>query len=180
MAYPMPGVPFILDTDPSSYAIEALLSQVLEGEERAIAYCCRALTRPVWNCWLSLRHFHQYLYGRQFTIQTYHSALCWLFNFREPKGQIARWVQSFKSIKFCSVLIMNTAPVLNKAMQTPFLGDQAWMTCAVIVNLWRLDRAFRLATPWPPRYCSMRLRTGKPVRKPFLATLWHCFMHARS
>ncbi|GBL98275.1 Transposon Ty3-I Gag-Pol polyprotein [Araneus ventricosus] len=35
-----------------------------------------------------------YLYGRKFLLRTDHVSLRWLLNFREPEGQIARWIHS--------------------------------------------------------------------------------------
>ncbi|CAG2235002.1 unnamed protein product [Mytilus edulis] len=63
------GSEFILDTDASAYAIGAVLSQIQDGKERVIAY------------------------GRPFRIRTDHGSLTWLQNFREPDGQIHRWIQ---------------------------------------------------------------------------------------
>ena len=40
-----------------------------------------------------LKQFRQYLYGRRVTIRTDHGALRWHVNFREPQGQMARWLQ---------------------------------------------------------------------------------------
>ncbi|GFU80425.1 retrovirus-related Pol polyprotein from transposon 412 [Trichonephila clavipes] len=40
----------------------------------------------------AVEHFHPYLYGRRF-LQTVHALLTWLLNFKNPEGQIARWIQ---------------------------------------------------------------------------------------
>ena len=48
----------------------------------------------------SIAHFHYYLYGRKFTVRSDHSALQWLFNFRNPDGQIARWIQKLQEYDF--------------------------------------------------------------------------------
>ena len=39
------------------------------------------------------RHFRPYLYGRQFLARTDHNSLRWLHNFKEPEGQVARWLE---------------------------------------------------------------------------------------
>ena len=41
----------------------------------------------------SVKHFHHYLYGRPFTVRTDHGALKWLLNFKNPEGQVARWIE---------------------------------------------------------------------------------------
>ena len=41
-----------------------------------------------------IKHFHPYLYGHQFIVSTDHAALqCRLLKFRNPEGQVARWIQ---------------------------------------------------------------------------------------
>ena len=48
----------------------------------------------------SVQHFHPYLYGRHFTICTDHAALRWLLSFRNPEGQIARWLECLQQYDF--------------------------------------------------------------------------------
>ena len=45
MAYPSSSAQFILDTDASNDGIGAVLSQIIDGEERVIAYGSRILTK---------------------------------------------------------------------------------------------------------------------------------------
>ena len=40
-----------------------------------------------------LRHFRPYLLGRQFLVRTDHATLKWIQQFKEPEGQIARWLE---------------------------------------------------------------------------------------
>jgi hypothetical protein len=103
LAYPEHSGKFILDTDASAYGIGAVLSQEQNGKERAIAYASRTLTRAQRNYCVTrrellavvffVRYFRPYLYGRHFTIRTDHGSLRWLINFRNPEGQVARWLQ---------------------------------------------------------------------------------------
>ena len=94
---------FILDTDASDYAIGAALSHVQKGQERAIAFASFSL-EPEQRRYCTTRkellavvrftrHFRHYLLGRPFLIRTDHSSLQWLMNFRNPSGQIARWLE---------------------------------------------------------------------------------------
>ncbi|KRX79180.1 Retrovirus-related Pol polyprotein from transposon [Trichinella sp. T6] len=46
------------------------------------------------------RHFRPYLYGRKFTARTDHNELRWLRNFREPEGQVARWLERLAEYEF--------------------------------------------------------------------------------
>ena len=94
---------FILDTDASGEGLGAVLSQSREGQECEVAYASRSLSRTEKQycatrrellalVWAS-RHFRLYLYGRKFIVRTDHHALRWLHNFKEPAGQVARWLE---------------------------------------------------------------------------------------
>ncbi|GBM61469.1 Retrovirus-related Pol polyprotein from transposon 297, partial [Araneus ventricosus] len=48
----------------------------------------------------SIERFHHYLYGRKFLLRTNHASLRWLLNFREPEGQVARWIQRLQEYDF--------------------------------------------------------------------------------
>ena len=50
-----------------------------------------------------LKHFHQYLIGRHFTIQTDCGALTWLQNFKTPEGQLTRWLEKLQDYQFMIV-----------------------------------------------------------------------------
>ena len=46
------------------------------------------------------RQFRHYLLGRHFTVRTYHNSLTWLMNFKEPQGQLARWLEELMSVQY--------------------------------------------------------------------------------
>ncbi|CAC5382355.1 unnamed protein product [Mytilus coruscus] len=46
------------------------------------------------------KNFHQYLYGRSFTVRTDHGSLRWLVNFKNPEGQLARWLETLGAYDF--------------------------------------------------------------------------------
>ena len=49
--------------------------------------------------WQKLCHFRPYLFGHMFIARTDHNSLNWLHNFRDPKGQVAHWLNTiFKVI----------------------------------------------------------------------------------
>ena len=110
LAYPKPGVKFILDTDASNNGIGAVLSQLQDGQERVIAYFSRSLNRAESQYCVTrkellamvkaVRHFHCYLYGRHFLLRTDHAALRWLLNFKAPEGQVARWLEQLQQYDF--------------------------------------------------------------------------------
>ena len=51
----------------------------------------------------AIKHFKYYLCGRPFTVRTDHSALQWLMSFREPDGQVIRWIETLQSYAFTVV-----------------------------------------------------------------------------
>lgn len=101
--------PFVLDTDASGVALGACLTQ----GDKVIAYASRALTKAerqysvtkrellaaVWG----VQHFRQFCVGRRFVLRIDHSSLQWLFNFKNPEGQIARWLLILSELDFETV-----------------------------------------------------------------------------
>ena len=79
-------------------------------KERVIAYAAKSLSKTERNysttrkellalVW-GLEHFEPYLWGRHFTVRTDHNALRWLRNFKNPKGQVARWLERLSEFNF--------------------------------------------------------------------------------
>ena len=103
LAHPDFTKPFILDTDASNHAIGAVLSQKTGNEERLIAYASRTLSKSERKYCVTrkellalvyfVKYFRHYLYGRKFTARTDHASLRWLMNFKNPEGQVARWLE---------------------------------------------------------------------------------------
>jgi hypothetical protein len=103
LALPTANDPYILDTDASDTAIGAELLQVQNGEEKVIAFSSFTLTPEQRNYCTArkelmsivrfARHFRHYLLGRLFIVRTDHSSLTWLLRFKEPQGQLARWIE---------------------------------------------------------------------------------------
>ncbi|XP_041376682.1 uncharacterized protein LOC121389136 [Gigantopelta aegis] len=95
--------PFILDTDASDKAIGAELSQLQNGIERTVAYASCSLTseqkkycttrKELLAVVKFTRQFRHYLLGRRFLVRTDHNSLTWLLNFKQPQGQLARWLE---------------------------------------------------------------------------------------
>jgi len=50
-----------------------------------------------------LQQFRQYLLSGTFTLQTDHGALTWLQQFKEPEGQLARWLEKLQGYHFTIV-----------------------------------------------------------------------------
>ena len=88
LAYPHPDIPCILDTDASDVAVGAVLSQVIDGVERPIAFYSRVLNsaqknycptrRELLAVVIALQHFRHYLLGTKVILRTDHHSLKWL------------------------------------------------------------------------------------------------------
>ena len=101
---------FILDADASGDGLGAVLSQVVDGREHVVAYASRVLSRTEKKYCATRRemlalvwatcHFRPYLYGKPFTLRTDHNSLKWLHNFKEPEGQVARWLELLSEFQY--------------------------------------------------------------------------------
>ena len=111
LAYPDFSRQFVLDTDASDTCIGAVLSQVDgEGQERVVAYGSRLLTKPERQYCVTRREllavvtftkqYRSYLTGQRFLLRTDHGSLTWLRNFKEPEGQLARWLERLEELDF--------------------------------------------------------------------------------
>lgn len=113
LAYPLAensAANFVLDTDASSTAIGAILSQVVDGKERVVAFSSKALSKAQRNYCTTRREllavvhfcheFRPYLLGRHFRLRTDHSSLQWLRGLKEPDGQVARWLLALQEFDF--------------------------------------------------------------------------------
>ena len=110
LKYPDPEVPFVLDTDASDFGIGAVLSQVQDGEERVVAYGSRVLTKQERRYCVTrrellavvhfIKYFRHYLVGKRFTLRTDHASLKWLRHFKNPEGQVARWLEVLETYDF--------------------------------------------------------------------------------
>ena len=110
LAYPNEIDGFILDCDACNTGVGAVLSQVQDGQERVIAYFSKSLgkaerhycvtRKELLAIVLAVKHFHHYLLGKLFKVRTDHGALRWLMNFKNPEGQVARWIEVLSTYQF--------------------------------------------------------------------------------
>lgn len=105
LAYPDFSRLFILDTDASVTGNGAVLSQIdHDGTEWVIAYASRLLSKPERiYCVTFTQRFRHFLMGHRFTVRTDHGSLTWLKNFKEPEGQMARWLERLQEFDFANV-----------------------------------------------------------------------------
>ena len=110
LAYPLPEGELIMDTDASDVGLGAVLSQMQAETERVLSYASRTLDKPEKNYCVTrremlavifgLRKFKHYLLGRKVRIRTDHASLRWVTQFKEPEGQVARWLEELSAYDF--------------------------------------------------------------------------------
>lgn len=110
LGYPDFSQDFILDTDACLDGSGAVLSQVLDGQERVIAYASKKFSKAerrysvtrqeLLAVVIAVKHFRHYLYGRKFVVRTDHGSLRWLMNFKEVEGQMARWIETLSMFQY--------------------------------------------------------------------------------
>lgn len=110
LSYPTPTGQFLLDTDASNVCVGAVLSQLQDGEEKVIAYGSAHLQSPQQRYCVTrrellavvrfTRQYRHYLLGRSFVLRTDHNSLTWLFRFKNPEGQLARWIEELSQYDF--------------------------------------------------------------------------------
>lgn len=81
----------------------SVLSQEIHGKLRVIAYASRTLSKSerrycvtrkeLLAVVFAFKRFRHYLYGHKVFVRTDHSALKWVLNFKDPQGQVARWIE---------------------------------------------------------------------------------------
>lgn len=158
LSYPLPNIPFILDTDAFNVGIGAVLFQVQNGKEMVIAFGSKKLdkhqqrysvTRRELLAVITFIHqYRHYLSGQKFLLRTDHGSLKWLFGFKDPQGQVARWLEFVSQFNFeiqhrPGVKHQNADALSRKDGENPLCTHQKdgqykedCSTCQSIVNDW--------------------------------------------
>ena len=108
-AFPNFCHPFVIDTDASETALGAVLSQIIDGEERPIAFESRVLSktevkyatteREALGTVQAMQWFRPYNYGSQCIVRTDHPSLQWLFR-QNADGMTFRMIQKMQQYNY--------------------------------------------------------------------------------
>ena len=109
LAFPNFRHPFVIDTDASETALGAVLSQIIDGEERPIAFESRVLSKTEVNYATTKREalgivqamqwFRPYIYGSQCIVRTDHASLQWLYR-QNADGMTFRMIQKMQEYNY--------------------------------------------------------------------------------
>ena len=103
--------PFVLQTEASNHSLGAILTQVQDGVEVAIAYASRQLKPSEENyatiqkeclaiVW-AIKYFHHYLFGQpHFTVVTDHCPLQWIKTMKTKNQMIQRCICEIQGYSF--------------------------------------------------------------------------------
>lgn len=102
--------PFIIQTDASDVGLGAVLLQTFDDGDKPIAFTSRTLTRQERNYSVTekeclavlfgVEKFRGYVEGSEFTVETDHSSLLWLYKLKDPIGRLARWCLRLSQFSF--------------------------------------------------------------------------------
>ena len=134
LAFPDFSKTFILDTDASDTGIGAVLSRLddntLSKPERRYYVTRKELLSVI----TFVHHFCPFLLGNRFLLQTDHGLLTWLSNFKQPEGQVARWIEKLQEYHFDIV----HRPGRNTVMPILFIGFHVTSVVMIVMCPTRL------------------------------------------
>lgn len=86
--YPHLDKPYIISTDASKIACGAYLSQIVDGEEKTIAFASRSFNNS--GIYFGITHFRQYVLNTHFKVRTDSKTISTLLNMKNPSAKLLR------------------------------------------------------------------------------------------
>ena len=111
LAFPCPGRNFVIDVDASDVAFGGVLMQKGQDEQlHPVAYFSDAVqksqsdwaptTKEAFALILATRHWHVYLAGVEFTLNSDHNPLQYMRNQKDPRGKFGRWIMELEEYSY--------------------------------------------------------------------------------
>ena len=162
--------------DAGPHDLGTVLTQLQDGEWRAISYASRNLTELersysqtekealvlVWAC----KRFNIYVYGRKFELETDHKPLeCIFFRLSKPSASIERWVLRLQGYDYKVVYrpgkanIVHTLSTLNQCEPKDTSGEEIDFVMAVVeesLPVALTAKQVELASESDPEIASLR------------------------
>lgn len=140
---------FVLQTDASSLAVAAVLSQEVDGIRQPIAYASRTLTpcekksSSVYEleCLavvFGVNKFRRFLEHKEFLLETDNQALSWLLAHPRQLGKIGRWVVQIAALKFTVQHVRGTQNIIADTLSRMYPSpdekvEEAESACAGVL-----------------------------------------------
>jgi hypothetical protein len=138
LSFPNYDYPFIIATDASSVGVSGVLSQIIDGCERPVAFTSRVLSKTEKNystyereligILFSLQQFRPYVWGQKFDLFTDHAPLTWLKTVKHPNSRLVNWLTQLAEYNFTvkykrgsentNADALSRAPLTNGSLQT--------------------------------------------------------------
>lgn len=144
--------PFILQTDASSLAIAAVLSQEVDGVRQPIGFVSRTLTAQERKSSIyeleclavvfGTEKFRRFLEHAEFLLETDNQALSWLLAHPRQLGKLARWVVKIAAFKFKVQHVRSSENLVADTLSRMFTNTDREECCAVNTVLLQFPLAF--------------------------------------
>lgn len=158
--------PFQLHCDASDYAIGAVLTQEIDGQQHPIVFVNRLLTSSerkftttekeckavLW----AIEKLRPYLEGFPFTVYTDHSSLLWLQKLSNPSGRLARWAISLTAYDLKLVHRPGAYNQVPDALSRAFEGVVCAAKDLSVRDAWYLNQ-LQLIQKFPDRYPDWKI-----------------------
>lgn len=164
------SLPFTSQTDATSTESGAILTQLIEGAQRVIAYASRTMaaserhfTVTGQECLaviLAVRKFRPYLQGYSFLLVTDHNSLRWLCKLKDTTGRLGRWATDLLgnhvTIKYRKGALHHVSDARSRMFET---DTEAVSTIAEKNKFWYLRR-IKNVQEMPSHFLDLKVEGG--------------------